>query len=704
MEVVKTVHTRMRFIDEEDGFTTPAVAVAILLACSLIFISARGAIIGSRAGQIQYVADAGALAADNIVAEFVTVGQVVDAALLSLSLLGLSVYAISAVAAFIPGAQGVAEKIAEAGSKILQARDKFADAATKGLNTAQKILPALCAVRAFEVVNANAKASGIPYTGIALSSPMTAAEISLASDEEVEKAAEDIVSKEGEIQEKSAQAQDAQNRENDAKIRAWMADCGNDGMSMYERAGHLSDISAASNPHYSSADTWNFSVALERAKAYYSARYYAESGTGAWGDPEEVAKSVARKQFYAYALDEVSQGYIETTDTGAQIPHLVQLARNTEQIRSTSLYSDAIYPVSSNDGKRTLHAYSGCPGYATGSAGGYASVSEVDSGAAQVCEHCHFSATTLGRVPSASTSIDNGFEYYYLELVEASRDYAQAVEDGEEAKRHLKDSRESIGNTLHDALKALASKRYDPQPPGRYGCICVVIAPSSQLEDSPFIDGSASIPARVAISGATLAADPADDEGNVISDIAQGLVPPENLGSGLLKLVFGAWGSMLKAYTDGTEGIKQGINKLVGAIPVVGNTLSEQAARAFETALSDAGIEPADLKSYKPVVVNTSRIIERDGGKAAQTIAHMKQAAAMYSAVSIGDIDALVKDIKAVPEIQELLDEHGLTIAEIPLGELGMGNGSKKLYLPVPVDIASRLEEMRSMFSSLAAG
>ncbi len=703
MEIDRIGHTRMRFVDDEGGFTTPAIALAILLACSLIFISARGAIIGSRSGQIQYVADAGALAADNIVAEFVTIGQIVDAVLLSMSLLGLSVYAVSAVAAFIPGAQNAAAKIAQAGSKILQARDKFAETATKGLNTAQKALPAICAVRAFEVINANASASGIPYAGAAITSPIMGAEVSLADDSEVEEAAEEIESKHGDIQEKSVQAQDAQNRENDAKHRAWMADCGNAGMSMFERAGHLSDISAANNPHYSSADAWNFSIPLERAEAYYAARYYAEAGSGASGSPDTIAESVARKQFYAYARDEVSQGYVETTDTGAQIPHLVQLARNTEQIRSTSLYTDAIYPISSSNGTRTIHAYAGCPGYSSGSPSGYGSVSEVDSGSVHICEHCRFSATTLGRVPSASTSIDNGFEYYYLAVVEASKDYAQAVEDGEDAKRHLKESRESIGNSLHEALKALAAKRYDPQPPGRYGCICVVIAPNTQLKDTPFIDGSASIPARVAISGATLAADPADDEGNIISDIAQGLVPSENLGSGLLKLVFGAWGSMLKAYTDGTEGIKQGLDKLLGAIPIVGNTLSEQATQYFKNALSDAGLEPADLKSYKPVIVNTSRIIERDGGKAAQIIGHMKQAAAMYSAVSIGDIGALIEDIEAVPEIQELLDEHGLTIAEIPLSDLGVGNGSKKLYLPVPMDISSRLEELRSLLLSTAA-
>ena len=696
-------HTHMRFAHDEDGFTTPAAALAILLACSLVFVCARGVVIGSRSAQIQYVADAGALAADNVVAEFVTIGQVVDAILLSLSLLSLTVYAVSAVAAFIPGGQGAAAEIAEVGSKILNARDKFAESATKGLNAAQKALPALCAVRAAELVRANANASGLPYVGIAVTSPMDGAEISIGSDDSTRNAANEIESREGEIQEKSNQAKEAQDRENDAKERAWRADCGNDGASMYERAGTLSDISGARNPYYASSDSWNFAVPLERAKAYYEARYYAEPGANASGAPDDIAESVARKQFYAYAREEVGGNYIETSESGEQIPHFVRLARNIEQIRSTSLYTDAIYPVSNNDGTLFLHAYSGCPNCTKGTYAGSAAVCDIDSGHVHKCDQCDFSATTLGRVPSASTSISNGFEYHYLAVVEAAEDYAQAVRDNEDAKRTLKENRESIGQTIREAVKSIASRRYDPQPPGRYGCICIVISPKTDLQNLSFLEDSAAIPARVAISGATLAADPASDEGTIVSDIAQGLVPSENLASGLLKLVFGAWSSMLKAYSDGTEGIKDGLGKVLGAIPIVGNSLSEQAVSTFENALKDGGLEPADLKTYKPVVVNTSRIAERDGGKATQVILHMKQAAAMYSAVSIGDLDALVEDIKAVPEIQEMLDEHGLAIAEIPLSELGMGTGNGKLYIPMPSDIASRLEETRSLLSGLGS-
>lgn len=696
---------RQPFTRREGGFTTPAAAVALLVILALVFACARGISIGARSGQIQYVADAGALAADNVVAELVTAGQVVDAAALSLSLLGLTVYAASAVAAFIPGGQGAAAEIASMGSKVLQARDKFVETAIKGLSAAQKALPAVCAIRAAQVVQANADASGIPYAGIAITSPMQGIDISIPDNAKVKEAAGEIEAQEPEIQEASARQKEAQDREDAAKERAWRADCGGEGMSMYERAGKLSSISAASNPYFSSPDRWSFSIALSRAQTYYQARYSAEPGAYASGSPESVAESVARKQFYAYAHDEASRGYIETSASGTEIPHLVQLARNTAQIRETPLYTNAIYPVSSNGDARYLHAYSGCPQCTAGTASGSAAVCDIDSGAVQRCPVCKFSATTLGRVPSASTSIDNGFEYYYLAVVEASRDYAQAVKDGEQAKQALNEAKSSIGNLLSEALESLAGSRYDPQPPGRYGCICIVVAPSSQIADVPFVDDDAQIPARVAISGATLAPDEASDQGNVISGVAEGLVPQESLISGPAKMAFGAWSNMLSAYSDATEGVKDGFRKVLGAIPLVGTTLSDSAVSAFEGALSSANLEPPDLNTYKPVLVNTAHMLERDSSGAAQALARMKDAAQMYGAISSGDMDALVSDIEAVPEVSELLDEHGLEIAAIPLADIGLGTSDGKLYLPVPNDLDARLEEALGKFlGSLGGG
>ena len=442
------------FVRQEGGFTTPAAAVALLVVCGLLFVTMRGFIIGTRAGEIQYVADAGALAADNAVAEFVTAGQVVDAALLSFSLVGITVYAASAVASFIPGGAAAAAELASAGSKVLQLRDKFAETAVKGLNAAQEALPVICAVRSAQVITANADASGVDYVGIALASPLHADPVELPDNTEVNEAARDIESRETKIQEKSEQQKRAQEQQDAAKQRAFEADCGSS-TCLRERASHLAGLPDAQNPSYSSIKTWTFAAPLARAKAYYALRLQNEPGSTAAGTPERVAESVARKQFYEYAQKEVSGGSIERTERGVELPNLKPLARNTEQIRSTYLYTQRIYPVSQNGDKRVLHAYAGCPAYQSGTPSGTASVQEIDGGSVQRCETCRFSAVTLGRVPAASTSIDNGFEYYYKAVVDASQEYRAAALESEQIRRELEEEAEGIRGDLKKAEDAI---------------------------------------------------------------------------------------------------------------------------------------------------------------------------------------------------------------------------------------------------------
>ena len=82
----------------------------------------------------------------------------------------------------------------------------------------------------------------------------------------------------------------------------------------------------------------------------------------------------------------------------------------------------------------------------------------------------------------------------------------------------------------------------------------------------------------------------------------------------------------------------------------------------------------------------------------------MKQAAQIYGAINMGDMRALVNDIKAIPEVAEFLDERGLKIAEIPLADFGLGNGSGKLYLPVPKDLDTRIEDVVADFLEKLGG
>ena len=693
---------RMPFVKEEGGFTSPAAAVALLVVLSLLFVSVHGYSVGTRSGQVQYVADAGALAADKVVAEYVTAGQVVDAVLLTSSLAALGVYAASAVAAFIPGGAGVAGELANVGAKVVQFRKKFASAAESGLNAAQKLLPALIAARAAACVQANAQASGLDYVGAAVPFPTEGVEVSLSGSSALEEAADGITECEATVEAEVATQTQAQEDLDAAKEAAWLADCGNSGMSMRERAAKLAGLSGSSNPDYSSASTWSFSVALARAKAYYAARYAAEAGASYESDdPEEVADSVARKRYYKYALAQVSEGSVGTTSTGLEQPDLKTLAHNTTQIRETELYTESVYPVSSDeDGTLTLHGYTGCPVYKGQQAAGTAAVSAIDAGTVQACSTCKFRASSLGKVAQASASISNGFEYYYLQVVAAAEDYNAAAEQLEESSAQLQVQSDSIAQLIEDAASSIAAERYDPQPPGRYGCVCIVYAQATGGTTLPFVGTVGGLSSRVAISGATLAADPADEQGDVISDIADGLLPASSGSSTLLHAVLGAWGSLLMAYTNGTEGLEDAFDTLLGAIPLAGTTLSESAADAFQTALEASGLQPADLSCYKPVLVNSSHVLQADGGTVATALLRAKNAADAYGAASAGDLSVLRSQLESYAGLGDEL-EDGLELAELPFGELGLSTTS--LSLSVPADASELLADAASALEGLGA-
>lgn len=674
---------------KDDGFTSAGVAIALLLVAALIFASLHAFWIGSHSGEIQYVADAGALAADAVVADYISAGQVVDASLLSLSLLSLSIYAISAVASFIPGGQGVALKIANFASKIVKARKSFAKTAQKCLNALQDALPLLCAARATECIQANSNASGIAYKGSAIALPLKGTEIKLAKSEKLEEAGENIESKEDEIQDNSSAYKQAQEEMDSAKKKAWIADCGGNNMSMRERAEHLAQLDAAKNPHYASVSNWTFSVGLERAKAYYEARYVQEPGSSFQGNPELVAESVARKRFYKYAQKTVSSSYI-SKQNGLEVPKLKYLARNTDGIKKTELYTEAIYPVSKNDNKKYLHACTSCPKYQKGQDCGLASVASIDSGENSKCTLCKFSATTLGRVPSASTSIDNGFEYYYKQFVDAANEYAAATTTASETKEELDKAKDEISNEIKEAAKEAFGTRYDPQPPGRYGCICIVAGTGALSQNSnSFFNSGQSGKVRLAISGATLAADTDVDEADVLSSIGANLFPANTLSSGISKRVFRYWSKMLKVYANGTKEIETIFNEVLGIIPIVGNELSAQAVDSFRSALTSCGMQPANLYAYKPVLINTNVILKRDSSAVSQTILSIKNTASSYEEVK------RVWDYIQDDFSQLSWSDKGIVVGKIALGYFGFGIGESEIILPFSKECLQLFKEAK---------
>ena len=114
--------------------------------------------------------------------------------------------------------------------------------------------------------------------------------------------------------------------------------------------------------------------------------------------------------------------------------NLPRLPHNLEETKKTDLYLKPIWPCTYENGEKTIHAHRSCPG-ATGENAGFASLQDLDSGAVHECQHCHFTSSDVGRVASASTNIDNGFEYYWKIVVEESEVYESSRQQIKDYKR-----------------------------------------------------------------------------------------------------------------------------------------------------------------------------------------------------------------------------------------------------------------------------
>ena len=448
---------------DEAGFTTVGMVISLLVTLSLVFSAAQVYRLNAAASEVQNVADAAALAAQNEVAEFMIVVRACDAVVLSLSLTGIVATGLGVAALCTPATAPASDALLKAGREIARARDGFAEKAAAGLNRLQRALPFLAAANAASVASANDRGSS-SYLALAVLAPSEGEEIAVGRSAAASELQDAVEQDAEDLKQAADEAERAAEAANEAKRRAFERDCGaNPSYCMYERASSLALLAGADNPLFSSVDAWSFSVALERAQAYYPARLAREVPTGS--SVEEQARSALRTRFYAFAVEEVGRGYVRETDGSfeASFPHLPE---NTEEMRATRLYTESAYPVTSDGaGGAVMHAWSGCPAASGASSTG--SIAQMESGAYPPCDRCGFTAASMGKVAAASTSIQNGFEYHYEAVADAADDYVKARAELDPLTAEVKRQAGGLLDQAEEALGAAASMRIDAPPPRR---------------------------------------------------------------------------------------------------------------------------------------------------------------------------------------------------------------------------------------------
>ncbi len=616
---------------QHDGFTTVGAAVALLVCLSLVWMLATVQWHTSTAAEIQDVADAAALAGANTVAKFETVVTVADAVALSLGMFAMIVLAIASVTAMIPYVSAASVSLADLGVQTLKARQVFAERARATLQKIAALLPAFVVVNSALVITANQRRDS-HYVGAAVPFPL-GGDLSdlLGSDLDID--GDELKESIHKTQEASDELVEFDKAAKQALHEGWLADCGAQPYSMYERAGRLSGIPPALNPYYPTDRGWNFGVGLKRAREYYRARLASEAPRGSGVDA--AVDSACRKQFYRYALEQLNQSYYRENADGSVSLRLLKLASRTAEIKETRLYTDAVWPVTQESQGLTLHYSMSCPG-ATGSRVGSASLAEIDQGACHECPHSKLDAARMGKTSAASTSISNGFEHWYKKLAEAAETYEQAKNQAQAKQNEAKSAVQPVFDALSEALTDLAAPRISLDLPGKEGCIAVVVDHNTQ--QSPLIlsgvfEAPTTLGPRAAIGAARLAAQEATQDQNVVAAFFDGLSQRQGVGSsasgssseaiglphipslsGMLDVLFEAWGGVLLAYGDSIINIKQAFSELLSPLKSIGLTeLAAWAETGFVKVIESTGFEPVDLRLKKPVITSSVEVLEAAG-------------------------------------------------------------------------------------------
>ncbi|MBM6682727.1 hypothetical protein [Collinsella intestinalis] len=657
---------------EDGAYTTVAAAVTMLVTLTLLFSAITAAWTLSRSGEVQVAADATALAGSNVVASYRTAATVADAAVLSMGLAGLCTTGAGLVGMLVPGAQAAAGETVQTGIRMLELRNKLAASASRGLSALESALPYLVAANAARTCTAQGSEQ-VSYTGTALAVPRDSASEFPALEGEgiptegLSQASDEL----GAAAERLAEASAATE---EAKRAAWLADCGSDGANMQERAARLSGLSARENPDYASSITWEPQVGLDRARAYYRWRLAHNEPEGP--GTEAAADAAARSAFYRFALEELEAARIEEAD-GRVVSTVPLLPRNTDDVRATSLYTEAVWPSTVEAEGLTLHYSAACPG-AAGAAGPALSLAATENGTARECPTCRFGVGDVGRAPAASTSIENGFEYHLRAFTLALNEYISCRDRELELEQEVRQEAEGASDAFEAALGTLAGKRPHIAPPGRDGCVGFAVTgevTTPEELESAFAPGGM-LTACGAVAGSVLAPDPATEENNVLADFFSTIASRTSGGgaAGLIDDVMGLWGRLLVTYGNAADGLAGVMDDLLGGLSSLGmGSIASWLSNQVSGAVHALGLEPVDLTLMKPVLTDSANVIARSGSSGLSDV----QSALRSLPVGSTDPAAMMQALSY--EVGETLSGATFTLAEIPLP----GGGSIPLTIQV---------------------
>lgn len=609
---------------DERGYTSLAVITALLASVAMVFCMATVEWTMARSADVQDVADAAALAGSNVVANFCVASQAIDACATSLSLVGVTLAGSGLVMSAIPGGQEAANRTIREAESVIEARNRFARSAAEGLRRAESMLPGVIASNSWSCAKANSS-SGVEYVGTSMAFPQESQSDfgALLAKVDVGGISEDA----RRLQDAIRVVEEAKRRADDSRMRAWQADCVDMPRCMRSRAQSLAGLIDAQNPFAGSPESWNFGMAIRRSRAYYAARLAQESPFSS--NIEETTDSLARRAFYEYALDEVYGAWCLEHEDGSVDLHVPHLARTSDEMRDTWLYTDASWPCTYEDDQRVLHSTLLCPG-ATGEDAGLDCVAAIDSGAVLRCPVCGMDVSDLGAVASISTIANNGYEHYWQIVVEEAQTYESARNEQAAAERQAKAVAEQGSRDFEQALEQLRAPRPRVCPPGAWGCVGVAARTGEALspsELSTMLSAGASLPPGAAASAAALAQNNGARENDGLSGCLEHLVRAEGFGiRSALGGIDELWGELFVSYGRSFEGAGDAMARVVENLDgVFGGTVGAWLRQKVSSLLRSVYLEPANVHTRVSVLTGTQDVLGKAGVDTGGTIRTLLQ-------------------------------------------------------------------------------
>ncbi len=588
---------------DEEGYASHVYALAILLSLTLVFSLAASQWLVQKSATIQTVADTAALSASNTVSSYYEVAQIADAVIFSLGITGISCIGIGFVVSCIPFVSGIGVELVDMGVKIVRARNKAAEQLYRVLEQIEKALPFLIGLSAVRIIHAQSHGDLI-YHGIAIPYPLTSeSTYPENADFEIDNS---VVEEAKELADQTEGLKELEIKKKEALSDGWYADCGNPEHSLYERASHLAGLHDLENPYYADPANWTFAAPILRSRNYYQRRLTLENST--YPSIDEMRQSECRKRFYEYAHDQLLHAHYSETEKSLDL-FIPKLPESLNDYKASSLYTQKSWPSNGS----LLHAYTACPNCTGAISKG--SLKNIDDGSLSVCPHCKLTIEDQSLVTRLTSKSETGYEYWYHKVVDAAERYRKASEEYIEKSKALEEGQKDATSLFKEILDDLSLKRVKFIPPGCRGCISLVYREDGARVPSrlsgPFIAGE-SLPKGFAIAGSAIAPDNSNDSVNTLRGFGSAMFGTSGVG-GVAGEVIGIWGDVIEGYGDVSASLTSWIDSALYRVGASESFFATRLKSGLSTVVEQVGLNPVDLKQYKPTLVQAVKILEAEG-------------------------------------------------------------------------------------------